>query len=136
MWCQNVLKTRTIYNKPAIFASLQYLTNNNLNGVTLKNPSRRLFVSEASSSTIGSIVDQWSHRFESEGIPQPLDSIKHIVAHVTGTRRVSTISLFSYSLLIIHSVKKLFNQIHFTLHLFFQHIIFSIYLSQYLFGSK
>ncbi|XP_077261392.1 MTRF1L release factor glutamine methyltransferase-like isoform X1 [Temnothorax americanus] len=88
MWCRNVLRTRTVYNKPAILACLQCLTNNNLNSVTLKHPARRLFVSDARECTIGDVIDQWSRRFESEGVQEPMKSIEHIVAHVIGTKKM------------------------------------------------
>ncbi|XP_011687236.1 PREDICTED: hemK methyltransferase family member 1-like [Wasmannia auropunctata] len=88
MWCRNILRTRTIRNKPVIFACLQRLTNNNFDGVTLKYPARRLFVSDARGCTIGDVIDQWSRRFESEGVPEPVESIEHIVAHVIGIKKI------------------------------------------------
>lgn len=38
--------------------------------------------------TIGEVIDQWSDRFKTGGIPNPMESIKHIVAHVTGMKKV------------------------------------------------
>lgn len=37
--------------------------------------------------TVGEIIEQWSHRFRSEGIPEPVESIEHIVAHVINTSK-------------------------------------------------
>jgi len=88
MWCRNILRTRSIRNKSAVFACLQCLTNNNLNDVTLKHPERRLLVSDPRECTIGDVIDQWSRRFENEGISEPVESIEHIVAHVIGTKKV------------------------------------------------
>ncbi|XP_011162627.2 MTRF1L release factor glutamine methyltransferase isoform X2 [Solenopsis invicta] len=85
MWCRNILRTHTIRNKPAMFASLQCLTNNHL---MLKHPARRLLVSDRRECTIGDVIDQWSRRFENEGIPEPIKSIEHIVAHVIGTKKI------------------------------------------------
>lgn len=86
------MRARAICNKPNIFACLQCLTNNNLNGVILKHPTRRLFVSDARECTIGDVIDQWSRRFESEDIPEPVESIEHIVAHVIGTKKIIDVS--------------------------------------------
>lgn len=96
MWCRNVLRTRTICNKSGILDCLQCLTNNNLNVVPLKYPTRRLFVSDARECTIGDVIDQWSRRFESEGIPEPVESIEHIVAHVIGTKKVLSSTIVSF----------------------------------------
>jgi len=107
MWCHNVLRRSIICNEPAIFTYLQCLTNRkNLNDFTL-NPARRLLVSDTRECTIANVIDQWSHRFESEGIPQPIESIKHIVAHVTGIKKVSAMLLFFYSSLIINDIQKI-----------------------------
>lgn len=100
MWCRNVLRTRTIYNKSGIFDCLQCLTNNNLN-VSLKYPARRLLVSEARECTIGDVIDQWSRRFENEGIPEPVESIEHIVAHIIGTKKVRIINSAIVSFVIV-----------------------------------
>lgn len=104
MWYHNILRRSIICNEPVISSYLQCLTNRkNLNDFTL-NPARRLLttVSDARGCTIGNIIDQWSHRFESEGIPQPTESIKRIVAHVTGIKKVSVMSLLSVYSLICH----------------------------------
>ncbi|EGI66031.1 PREDICTED: hemK methyltransferase family member 1 [Acromyrmex echinatior] len=87
MLCHNILRTRTIRNKPAIFTCLQCLVNNNLN-VTLKHPEQRLFVSNTRECTIGNVLDQWSHRFENEGVSEPVESIEHIVAHIIGIKKI------------------------------------------------
>ncbi|KAL0102836.1 hypothetical protein PUN28_018257 [Cardiocondyla obscurior] len=87
MWCRNILKTNTC-SKSSVFGYLQCLTNNNYNVITLAH-SARLFVTNA--QTIGNIIDQWGGRFESEGIPKPMDKIKHIVAHVTGTKKINDV---------------------------------------------
>jgi len=116
MWCRNVLRTRSIRNKPTIFACLQCLTNNNLNDVTLKHSERRLLASDPRECTIGDVIDQWSRRFESEGISEPVESIEHIVAHVIGTKKVSTTLLCSDLCLIIDDFQRMIiidNQIHF-----------------------
>lgn len=102
MWCRNVLRTRTLCNKPPIFAYLQCLTNTNLDGITLKRPARRLLVSDARECTIGEVIDQWSRRFESEGVSEPVESIEHIVAHIIGTKKVSSIAVTIVSYIIDH----------------------------------
>ncbi|KAL0102835.1 hypothetical protein PUN28_018256 [Cardiocondyla obscurior] len=88
MWCRNVLRTHVISNKQAIFSCLQCSRYNSLNSVTLKRPARRLFVSSARECTIGDVIEHWSRRFESEGIPEPVESIEHIVAHIIGTKKI------------------------------------------------
>lgn len=53
--------------------------------------------SSANCSTIGEIVEKWSHRFESEAVPEPVESIEHIVAHVVGLKKVKILILnFSF----------------------------------------
>ncbi|XP_011637705.1 hemK methyltransferase family member 1 [Pogonomyrmex barbatus] len=88
MWCRNILRSRTICNNPAIFTYLQCLTSNSFKNVTLKLPARHLVASNTRECTIGDVIDQWSHRFESEGIPEPVESIEHIVAHIIGTKKI------------------------------------------------
>lgn len=51
----------------------------------------RSFSSNACECTIGDVIDQWSRRFESEGITEPVESIEHIVAHVIGTKKITDI---------------------------------------------
>ncbi|XP_076236452.1 hemK methyltransferase 1 [Calliopsis andreniformis] len=55
--------------------------------------TRRLCTVSAQYPTVGEIIEQWSHRFKNEGIPEPVESIEHIVAHVIGTRK--TIDVFN-----------------------------------------
>ncbi|XP_033333590.1 hemK methyltransferase 1 [Megalopta genalis] len=50
--------------------------------------SRRLCTVNAQCSTIGEIIEQWSHRFSKEGVPEPVESIEHIVANVIGTKKI------------------------------------------------
>lgn len=38
--------------------------------------------------TVGEIARQWRERFEKEGIPEPIESIEHIIAHIIGTSKV------------------------------------------------
>lgn len=52
-------------------------------------PARRLCAVNAHCPTVGEIIEQWSHRFENAGVPEPVESIEHIVAHVVGTSKVS-----------------------------------------------
>lgn len=49
---------------------------------------RRPFTADACSPTIGDVIEQWSRRFENEGIPEPVESIEHIVAHVIGSSKI------------------------------------------------
>lgn len=39
-------------------------------------------------NTVDYIVRHWRQRFEDESIPEPIESIEHIVAHVIGTKKV------------------------------------------------
>jgi len=52
---------------------------------------RRSFSSNACDYTVGDIIDQWSRRFENEGITEPVESIEHIMAHVIGTKKVTSL---------------------------------------------
>lgn len=45
--------------------------------------ARRPFTAEAG-PTVVQVIEQWSRRFENEGIPDPVESIEHILSHVTG----------------------------------------------------
>lgn len=49
---------------------------------------RRSFSSNTRVCTVGDVIDQWSRRFENEGITEPVESIEHIVAHVIGTKKI------------------------------------------------
>lgn len=97
MWCRSMtLKTRAVFNNPSISTYVQCLTSSSLNFVTLKH-SMRSFSSNACDHTIGEVIDQWSRRFENEGITEPVESIEHIVAHVIGTKKVISLFFFRYN---------------------------------------
>lgn len=98
MWSRGILGIH-VWNKTAIFTSL---TNNSLNiietssvigkhlnVVPFRYPVQRTTASNARETTIGGIIKQWSYRFETEGVPEPVESIEHIVAHVVGNKKVS-----------------------------------------------
>lgn len=38
------------------------------------------------SHTINAISSYWRHRFETEGVPQPMESVEHIISHVIGDK--------------------------------------------------
>ncbi|XP_078043190.1 hemK methyltransferase 1 [Augochlora pura] len=57
-------------------------------GITFCRWSRRLCTVNARCSTVGEIIEQWSHRFSNEGVPEPVESIEHIVANVIGTNKI------------------------------------------------
>ncbi|KAJ8670091.1 hypothetical protein QAD02_001350 [Eretmocerus hayati] len=38
---------------------------------------------------INAVTSYWRHRFETEGVPEPLESIEHIIAHVIGSNKDS-----------------------------------------------
>ncbi|GAB1862976.1 peptide chain release factor N(5)-glutamine methyltransferase [Camponotus japonicus] len=88
MWCRSILKTRAVISNPSISTYVQCLTINSLNFITLRHPVRRSFSSNACDYTVGDIIDQWSRRFENEGITEPVESIEHIMAHVIGTKKI------------------------------------------------
>ncbi|KAK2587456.1 hypothetical protein KPH14_003164 [Odynerus spinipes] len=58
--------------------------------------SCRSCTSNASSScpTIGEIVEKWSRRFENEAVPEPIESIEHILAHVVGFKKLLDVTNF------------------------------------------
>lgn len=56
--------------------------------ITFSRPTRSLCTTNVQCPTVGEIIEQWSDRFENEGIPEPVASIEHIVAHVIGTSKV------------------------------------------------
>ncbi|XP_076647273.1 hemK methyltransferase 1 isoform X1 [Halictus rubicundus] len=56
--------------------------------ITFCQWSRRLCTVNAECSTIGEIIEQWSHRFSNEGVPEPVESIEHIIASVIGTNKI------------------------------------------------
>ncbi|EZA57918.1 hypothetical protein DMN91_003278 [Ooceraea biroi] len=88
MWCRNILRTRAIINNSATSICLQRFAKNqrHLNDI-MSGHSIRL-TSSARECTIGDVIDKWSRRFESEGIPEPVESIEHIVAHIIGTEKI------------------------------------------------
>lgn len=98
MWYRNALRRGAIYNNPSVSACLQFLACDRINDIASRRPTRRL--SASNECTIGEVIDRWSRRFEAEGVPEPVESIEHIIAHVTGTRKVSETlrSLITYSL--------------------------------------
>lgn len=57
--------------------------------ITFSRATRGLSTVNVQCSTVGEIIKQWSDRFKNEGIPEPVESIEHIVAHVMGTSKVS-----------------------------------------------
>ncbi|KOC61154.1 HemK methyltransferase family member 1 [Habropoda laboriosa] len=56
--------------------------------ITSNRPTRRLFATNVQYPTIGEIIEQWTKQFDNEGIPEPVESIEHIVAHVIGTNKI------------------------------------------------
>nr|XP_031828522.1 MTRF1L release factor glutamine methyltransferase [Nomia melanderi] len=56
--------------------------------ITFSRSTRRLCTVNAQCSTVGEIIEQWSHRFRNEGVPEPVESIEHIIAHVIGTDKI------------------------------------------------
>nr|XP_012216990.1 PREDICTED: hemK methyltransferase family member 1 [Linepithema humile] len=88
MWCRSILRTRAIFKNSTVSTCLRYLASNSLNSVSLRHSLPRSLASDARECTIGDVIDQWSRRFENEGIPEPVESIEHIVAHVIGTKKI------------------------------------------------
>lgn len=73
---------------------------NNITMTTKGNVSlHRAFTNDSSTNcpTISEIVEKWSHRFENEAVPEPVESIEHIVAHVVGLKKVKIFILKSFS---------------------------------------
>lgn len=71
----------------------------NRNSRHARNVVIRLF--STINPTIGELMEQWTRRFENEGIPEPVESIEHIIAHINGTSKVyhsSNESTFVYLL--------------------------------------
>ena len=52
--------------------------------ITFSRLTRSLCTTNVQCPTVGEIIEQWSDRFKNEGIPEPIESIEHIVAHVIG----------------------------------------------------
>ena len=40
---------------------------------------------------ISAVSSYWRHRFEAEGVPEPMESIEHIIAHVIGSGKVFSV---------------------------------------------
>ncbi|XP_043491488.1 MTRF1L release factor glutamine methyltransferase isoform X1 [Polistes fuscatus] len=57
--------------------------------------------------TIREIVEKWSHRFESESIPEPVESIEHIVAHVVALKKLLDVTNFQDKRLTEDQLKEL-----------------------------
>ncbi|XP_043667114.1 MTRF1L release factor glutamine methyltransferase isoform X1 [Vespula pensylvanica] len=59
-------------------------------------PLHRAFTNDSSTNcpTISEIVEKWSHRFENEAVPEPVESIEHIVAHVVGLKKLLDVTNF------------------------------------------
>nr|XP_034191594.1 MTRF1L release factor glutamine methyltransferase [Osmia lignaria] len=49
---------------------------------------QRLFATNVQCPMVGEVIEQWSERFKKESIPEPVESIEHIVAHVLGTKKI------------------------------------------------
>lgn len=69
--------------------------------ITFNRPTRSLSTTNVQYSTVGEIIEQWSDRFKKEGIPEPVESIEHIVAHVIGTSKVLPLLSIQNRLMII-----------------------------------
>lgn len=69
--------------------------------ITFNRPTRTLSTTNVQCSTVGEIIEQWSDRFKKEGIPEPVESIEHIVAHVIGTSKVLPLLSIQNMLVII-----------------------------------
>lgn len=79
--------------------------------ITPTKSVQRLFSTNVQCPTVGEVIEQWSERFKNESIPEPVESIEHIVAHILGTRKV------------LHELNVQF--IHY-IHLFFYFLLFFI----------
>ncbi|EZA46842.1 hemK methyltransferase family member 1 [Ooceraea biroi] len=91
MWCRNILRTRAIINNSATPIGLQRLAKNQRHPNDIMSGHSIRLTSTARECTIGDAIDNWSHRFESEGVPEPVESIKHILAHIIGTKKIMDI---------------------------------------------
>lgn len=68
-----------------VFTTKRGLTRTQLGG----------FCSEAGGKiTVGELMKKWSKRFEKEGVPEPVESIRHILASILGTKQVIFLNLF------------------------------------------
>ncbi|XP_063979652.1 MTRF1L release factor glutamine methyltransferase [Diachasmimorpha longicaudata] len=50
--------------------------------------TRRIFAAGTGDDTLKGVIRHWSQKFEDEGVPEPVSSIEHIVAHVIGKKRI------------------------------------------------
>ena len=58
------------------------------NKITSRQCSNRSGNEGGSDRDLASLITQWSRRFEDDGVPEPVASIEHILAHVVGTTKV------------------------------------------------
>ncbi|XP_015172725.1 PREDICTED: hemK methyltransferase family member 1 [Polistes dominula] len=88
MLYRRILKTCVLVIEKNTAMSITRTRNN----VTMN----RAFTSNCSTNcpTIREIVEKWSHRFENEAIPEPVESIEHIVAHVVGLKKLLDVTNF------------------------------------------
>lgn len=57
--------------------------------IVQKIRNQNLFTSAVHLTKIGDLLETWKDRFKQEQIPEPLESIQHILAFNLGTRNVS-----------------------------------------------
>nr|XP_003707145.1 PREDICTED: hemK methyltransferase family member 1 [Megachile rotundata] len=81
-----VSNARALFNVISAEVCLQCSNRNKV--LTSTRLTQRLFATSVQCPTIGEIIEQWSDRFKNEGVPEPVESIEHIVAHVIGTSKI------------------------------------------------
>ncbi|XP_043263260.1 MTRF1L release factor glutamine methyltransferase [Colletes gigas] len=59
--------------------------------VSLYKSTQRLCTINRQCPTVGEVVEEWSNRFKIEGIPEPVESIEHIVAHIINTNKITDV---------------------------------------------
>ncbi|XP_016921092.3 MTRF1L release factor glutamine methyltransferase [Apis cerana] len=72
----------------SILSAEAYVQCNKAKITTFNRSTRNLSTINVQCPTIGEIIEQWSNRFKNEHIPEPVESIEHIVAHVIGTNKI------------------------------------------------
>ncbi|KZC04032.1 HemK methyltransferase family member 1 [Dufourea novaeangliae] len=102
MLTRSILSARTFAGIVNIEARL-YRTKS----ITFCRPTRRLYTVNAQCSNVGEIIKQWSQRFENEGVPEPVESIEYIVAHVLGIKKPVNLTFAKHEELTLDQCNKL-----------------------------
>ncbi|KAI4494474.1 hypothetical protein M0802_008966 [Mischocyttarus mexicanus] len=96
MLYRRILKTCVLAMKKNTAMSIVRTGYNVVTTISQNLTINRGFTNNSSTNcpTISEVVEKWRHRFENEAIPEPVESIEHIVAHVVDLKKLLDVTNF------------------------------------------